>query len=76
MGNNLNKMGNFLNKASVLDRIKECYSLKDYSDLACFLGVSSNTITNWYSRNTFDIETICTKCLNTSRNWLMSIISR
>lgn len=65
-------MGSILNKSSVLDRIKEYYSLKGNAELARFLGVASNTITNWYSRGSFDIDVIYTKCVDIDFNWLLS----
>ena len=43
-------MGNILDKPLVLDRIKEYYKLKGNAELARFLGVAPNTITNWYGR--------------------------
>lgn len=65
-------MGNILDKPSVLDRIKRFYGLKGNADLARFLGVAPNTITNWYARKTFDIDTIYTKCVNIDINWLLT----
>lgn len=65
-------MGNILDKSAVLDRIKEHYSLKGNADLARFLGVAPNTITNWYSRSTFDIDAIYTKCEGISFDWLFT----
>ena len=32
--------------------------------MARFLGVAPNTITNWYGRKTFDLDTIYTKCVD------------
>lgn len=65
-------MGNILDKPSVLDRIKSFYGLKGNADLARFLGVAPNTITNWYGRKTFDIDVIYTKCVNININWLLT----
>ena len=59
-------MGKNLDKSAVLDRIKEHYSLRGNADLARFLGVAPNTITNWYNRLTFDIDAIYTCLLYTS----------
>lgn len=72
MGNNTSQNDNIINKNAVLDRIKKFYLLKGNADLARFLGVSPNTITNWYNRNTLDIDTIYTKCVNVDLNWLLS----
>lgn len=65
-------MGNILDKPLVLDRIKEHYKLKGNAELARFLGVAPNTITNWYGRKTFDIDVIYTKCVDIDMNWLLT----
>lgn len=65
-------MGIFLDKPMILDRIKEHYSLKNNADLARFLGVAPNTITNWYGRKTFDLDIIYTKCVGVDFNWLLT----
>lgn len=65
-------MGNILDKPLVLDRIKEYYKLKGNAELARFLGVAPNTITNWYRRKTFDIDVIYTKCVDIDMNWLLT----
>lgn len=65
-------MGNILDKPLVLDRIKEYYKLKGNAELARFLGVAPNTITNWYGRKTFDIDVIYTKCVGVDMNWLLT----
>lgn len=65
-------MGIILEKSSVLDRIKQFYGLKGNAELARFLGVAPNTITNWYSRNTFDIDAVYTNCVGMDFNWLLA----
>lgn len=65
-------MGNNIDKRSILDRIKDHYSLKGNADLARFLEVSPNTITNWYNRQTFDIDAILSKCTDLDLNWLLT----
>ena len=65
-------MGRFLDKPAILNRIKEHYSLKGNTDLARFLGVAPNTITNWYGRGTFDIDVVYTKCVDMDMNWLLT----
>lgn len=65
-------MGNILDKTSVLNRIKSFYKLKGNADLARFLGVAPNTITNWYGRKTFDIDIIYTKCVDINLDWLLT----
>ena len=65
-------MGSILDKNAVLDRIKDFYSLEKRADLARFLGIAPNTLTNWYMRDTFDLDVIYTKCVNIDYNWLFS----
>lgn len=65
-------MGRFLDKKGVIDRIKSYYSLKSNAELARFLGVAPNTITNWYGRKTFDIDIIYTKCVEVNLDWLFT----
>ena len=65
-------MGNILDKTAVLDRIKDYYSLEKKIDLAKFLDISSNTLSNWYTRGTLDIDIIYKKCENIDFNWLFS----
>lgn len=65
-------MGSNLDKNAVLDRIKDFYSLEKRADLARFLGIAPNTLTNWYMRDTFDLDIIYTKCVDIDYNWLFS----
>lgn len=50
------------NKTIILDRVKKYFSLDTNKDLADFLGVSKQTISNWYNRNTLDYEIVISKC--------------
>lgn len=65
-------MGSILDKPMVLERIKQLYALKSNAELARFLGVAPNTITNWYGRKTFDLDIIYTKCVKADFNWLFT----
>lgn len=56
----------------MLDAIKEHLNMKRNTELAAFLGVSSQAISNWYARNSFDAELIYTKCLFISADWLLT----
>ena len=51
-----------INKSLILDRVKDYFHLKGNSQLAEFLGVTRQTISNWYSRNSIDYDIIITKC--------------
>ncbi|SFL09204.1 Bacteriophage CI repressor helix-turn-helix domain-containing protein [Porphyromonadaceae bacterium KH3CP3RA] len=65
-------MGNKINKGLILDRIKAAYGLSGNSELARFLGVAPNTITNWYNRNSIDFDIVFPKCENIDFNWLLT----
>ena len=65
-------MGIILDKNAVLDRIKTFYNLEKRADLARFLGVAPNTLTNWYMRETLDLDVIYTKCVGMDFNWLFT----
>ena len=65
-------MGNILNRTAVLDRIKEHYNLKLKVELANFLDIPTNTLSNWYSRGTLDLDIIFTKCVGMDFHWLFT----
>lgn len=65
-------MGNILNRTAVLDRIKEHYNLKMKVELANFLDIPTNTLSNWYSRGTLDLDIIFTKCVGMDFHWLFT----
>lgn len=60
-----------VNKTCILDKIKEFYSLKSNKALSDFLGVTKQTISNWYSRNTLDYDIVLTKCKDVDLHWLL-----
>lgn len=61
-----------MDKSLILNEIKSYLNIKSDSDFARFLDVSPQVISNWRSRNTFDIELIYTKCLNINPEWLLT----
>lgn len=63
-------MSSFLDKTSVLDRIKEYYGLNKKVELAEFLGIAPTTLSSWYSRNMIDFDVIYAKCVDIDLNWL------
>ena len=65
-------MGKNLDKNVILGKIKQFYGFKTNKELASFLGVANNTITNWMRRNTIDYDLIFTKCTDIDINWLLS----
>lgn len=61
-----------MNKGAMLDTIKEYLNIKKNTELAKFLGISSQAVSNWYSRNTFDAELLYTKCVFINPDWLLT----
>lgn len=62
----------FSNKGEMLDAIKSHLNMQKNTELAKFLGVSSQAVSNWYARNTFDAELIYTKCGSINADWLLT----
>ena len=60
-----------VNKTCILDKIKEFYGLKSNKALSEFLGVTKQTISNWYSRNTIDYDIVLAKCKDVDLHWLL-----
>lgn len=58
-------------KDRLLDLIGH-FSNGNKSEFARMIGVSPQAINTWISRNTFDIETIYSKCVNLSPEWLLT----
>lgn len=64
-------MGFIKDKSLILSRIKSHYDLKSNADLARFLGIAPNTVSNWYTRNSIDYELIFSKCEDLDLNSLL-----
>lgn len=69
-----------VNKTLILDKIKSYFSLKGNSELADFLGVTKQTISNWYARNSIDYDVVISKCTvideNIDLKWLLTTNSK
>ena len=61
-----------MDKTLILNKIKFHYSFKNDVEFANFLGVSPQTISSWYQRNTFNLELIYAKCVEINANWLLT----
>lgn len=65
-----------VNKTLILDKIKSYFLLKGNSELAEFLGVTKQTISNWYARNSIDYDIVISKCTvideNIDLKWLLT----
>lgn len=62
----------FNTKSEMLDAIKAHLNMRKNVDFARFLGISSQAVSNWYARNTFDSELLYTKCDFLSADWLLT----
>jgi phage repressor protein C with HTH and peptisase S24 domain len=62
----------FISKGEMLDAIKTHLSMTKNADFARFLGISSQAVSNWYTRNTFDAELLYTKCDFINPAWLLT----
>lgn len=61
-----------INKSLMLNEIKTHFKLKSDADFARFLGIKPQTLSSWYSRNTFDIDILYAKCVGISGDWLIT----
>lgn len=61
-----------MDKALILNKIKFQYGFKNDVEFASFLGISPQTVSSWYQRNTFNLELIYAKCVGINANWLLS----
>lgn len=59
-------------KTLIIKRIKEAYSLRTNVEVARFLGVSAQVLSNWQNRNTVNYDTIFPKCVDLNLNWLIN----
>lgn len=62
----------FISKGGMLDAIKTHLNMTKNADFARFLGISSQAVSNWYTRNTFDAELLYTKCDFINPAWLLT----
>lgn len=60
-----------MRKVDILDRIVTWYGLRNKTELARFLGVTPQTISNWYSRDSIDYDLIFNRCVGVDLNWLV-----
>lgn len=61
-----------MDKSLILNLIKLHYKFKTDTEFAKFLGISSQTLTNWKTRNSMDYEVIYTRCVDIDANWLLT----
>lgn len=61
-----------MNKVLILNKIREHYGLSKNVDFANFLGITPQALSNWYKRETYDLDILFTKCEGFSSEWLIS----
>ncbi|WP_312311015.1 LexA family transcriptional regulator [Empedobacter brevis] len=65
-------MSKELDKRFILNTIKDLYNFGSDTEFARFLGIKPQTLSSWYSRNTFDIELLYAKCVLVSGEFLLT----
>lgn len=61
-----------MDKSLILNEIKKHFGYKKDADFARYLGISPQTLSSWYSRNTFDIELLYAKCRDIEAHYLLT----
>lgn len=61
-----------MSKTNILQAIQDYYHFKKDSHFASFLGITPQVLSNWKSRETFDINIVYTKCVDFSLEWLVT----
>lgn len=65
-------MSNILDKSLILNKLKTTFGFEKDTEFAYFLGIKPQTLSSWYSRNTFDIELLYAKCVNVNPDFLFT----
>ncbi len=65
-------MNNKFSKSLILKEIKSHYGIKKDTEFAEFLGIKQSALSNWYNRDTFDLETLITKCVDIEPYWMVT----
>lgn len=61
-----------MDKALIINELKNYLNIKTDSEFAKFLGLKQNTISSWKSRNSLDYDLIISKCDQINANWLLT----
>lgn len=61
-----------MDKSLILNDIKKYLKLKTDTDLAGYLGITPQTLSNWRARNTIDEKLIAEKCTFLNYQWLLT----
>ena len=62
----------YTDRSLILNDIRFHYKFKNNAEFARFLEITPQNLSNWYKRNTFDIEKIYTKCEGINPTWLLT----
>ena len=65
-------MSDKVDKKLILNKIKDGYKFNSDSEFAKFLGIRPQTLSNWMTRNSFDIDVVYTKCVGINTDFLLS----
>ena len=65
-------MSSEIDKTQILKDLKAHFGFKSDTDFAGFLEIKPQTLSSWYTRNTFDIELLYAKCVNVDGNYLLT----
>lgn len=61
-----------IDKKLILNKIKDAYGFSKDSDFANFIGIKPQTLSSWYTRNTFDVDLLYSKCVGVNSDFLLS----
>lgn len=61
-----------VDRAKILLAIRNYKNFKTDAAFARFLGLSPNTVSNWYARNSFNAEILLNKIPELSSTWLLT----
>lgn len=61
-----------MNKTLILNKLREHLGFSSGKEFAEYLGIKPSTLSNWYTRNSFDVDLIASKCGFINLNWLIT----
>ena len=61
-----------LDRRTLLDEIRFHYKFKNNVEFAKFLGITPQNLSNWYRRNSIDIERVYERCKGINPTWLLT----
>lgn len=65
-------MSDKVDKKLILNKIKDGYKFNSDTEFAKFLGIRPQTLSNWMTRNSFDVDVLYTKCVGINTDFLLS----